>query len=99
MRALRVGYPQIFGAVPEVVSGVLLHDAQQAWRDWNPLIWEMIKLRGLLTEPQAQGHHIHVQPGQRWPLWHHLSARLFRINRSRIGTAGPMPDMREPKDF
>jgi tRNA(adenine34) deaminase len=91
--------PQIFGPVPEVVSGVHLNEAQQAWRDWNPLIWEMIKLRGLLTEPHAQGHHIHVQPGQRWPFWHHLSARLSRINRSRIRTAGAMPEVQEPKEF
>src|SRR6516165_2889785 len=28
--------PQIFGAMPEVVSGVQLHQAQQIWRDWNP---------------------------------------------------------------
>ena len=43
--------PEIFGAVPEVVSGVLLKEAQQAWRDWSPFAWEMIKLRGLLTDP------------------------------------------------
>jgi hypothetical protein len=54
--------PQIFGAVPEVVSGILLHEAQQAWRDWDPLAWQMIKLRGLLTEPGAHDGHIHVQP-------------------------------------
>jgi tRNA(adenine34) deaminase len=46
--------PQIFGVVPEIVTGVLLHEAQQAWRDWNPLAWNMIKLRGLLTEPCTQ---------------------------------------------
>jgi tRNA(adenine34) deaminase len=82
--------PQIFGAVPEVVSGVLLHDAQQAWRDWNPLIWEMIKLRGLLTEPRAQGEHIHVQPAHGWSFWHYLSVRFMRTNRARIETNGPV---------
>jgi tRNA(adenine34) deaminase len=33
--------PQIFGAVPEVLSGIRLHEAQQVWRDWNPLAWQM----------------------------------------------------------
>src|ERR1700722_1381644 len=28
--------PQVFAAVPEIVSGVLAGEAQQAWRDWNP---------------------------------------------------------------
>jgi tRNA(adenine34) deaminase len=64
--------PQIFGTVPEVVSGVLLHEAQEAWRDWNPVAWQMIKLRGLLTEPCAHDGHIHVQPAHARSLWHYL---------------------------
>ena len=71
--------PQIFGAVPEVVSGILLHEAQQAWREWNPLAWQMIKLRGLLTEPHAHDGHIHAQPAHGRSLWHHLQALLARI--------------------
>jgi tRNA(adenine34) deaminase len=82
--------PQIFGAVPEVVSGVLLHEAQQAWRDWNPLAWEMIKLRGLLTEPRAQESHIHVQPAHGRSLWHYLQILFVRSGQSRIETDGPM---------
>jgi tRNA(adenine34) deaminase len=68
--------PQIFGAVPEVVSGILLHEAQQAWRDWNPLAWQMIKLRGLLTEPCVHDGHVHMQPAHRPSIWHYLQ-RLF----------------------
>jgi tRNA(adenine34) deaminase len=70
--------PQIFGAVPEVVSGILLHEAQQAWREWNPLAWQMIKLRGLLTEPHAHDGHIHAQPAHGRSLWHHLQVLLAR---------------------
>ena len=36
--------PQVFGAVPEVISGVMHQEAQQAWRDWNPLAFQMIKI-------------------------------------------------------
>ena len=71
--------PQVFGAVPEVVSGILSHEAQQAWRDWNPLAWQMIKLRGLLTEPQAHDGHIHAQPAHGRSLWHRLQVLLARI--------------------
>jgi len=71
--------PQIFGAVPEVVSGILLHEAQQAWRDWDPLAWQMIKLRGLLTEPGAHDGHIHVQPAHGRSLWQRLQVLLARI--------------------
>ena len=79
--------PEIFGAVPEVVSGILLQEAQQAWRDWSPLAWEMIKLRGLLTAPCAQDGHIHVQPEHSRSLRHYLHVLFLRSGqlRSRIG--------------
>ena len=79
--------PEIFGAVPEVVSGVLLREAQQVWRDWSPFAWEMIKLRGLLTAPCAQQGHIHVQPAHSPSLWHYLQILLMRSSpsRNRIG--------------
>jgi tRNA(adenine34) deaminase len=76
--------PQVFGAVPEVASGVLLHEAQQAWRDWNPLVWEVIKLRGLLTEACTHESHVEVHPAHRQSLWHRLQILFMRNRRSRI---------------
>ena len=81
--------PQIFGAVPEVVSGVLLHQAQQAWRDWSPLTWQMIKLRGVLTEPCADGAHIHVRPAQRRSLWQYLQMLMARTGEHGVKTETP----------
>jgi tRNA(adenine34) deaminase len=82
--------PQIFGAVPEVASGVLSHEAQQAWRDWNPLAWEMIKMRGLLTEPRPQENHIQVHPAHSRSLWHYLQILFTRSGRCRTATGAPM---------
>jgi tRNA(adenine34) deaminase len=82
--------PEVFGAVPEVVSGVLLREAQQAWREWNPLAWEMIKLRGLLTAPSAQDNHVDVQPAHRLSLRHYFKILLMRIGQSRIESEAPM---------
>jgi tRNA(adenine34) deaminase len=76
--------PQIFGAVPEVVSGFLFDEARQAWRDWNPLIWKMIELRGLLVQPCPQRGNVHVQPARGWSMWHYLQA-LF-CGRPQIQT-------------
>jgi tRNA(adenine34) deaminase len=81
--------PQIFGAVPEVVSGVLLHQAQQVWRDWNPLAWQMIKLRGLLSEPCTNEAHIHVRPARGRSLWHYLQMLLVRSEQPRVETETP----------
>ena len=81
--------PQIFGAVPEVVSGLLLQEAQQVWRDWNPLAWQMIRLRGLLTEPCSNGGHIHVQSAHERSLWHYLQQLFARTGQPRIETKAP----------
>jgi tRNA(adenine34) deaminase len=81
--------PQIFGAVPEVVSGVLVHEAQQVWREWNPLAWQMIKLRGLLTEPSTNGAHIHARPAHRRSLWHYLQVLLVRTRQPRMEAEAP----------
>jgi tRNA(adenine34) deaminase len=81
--------PQIFAAVPEVVSGVLVHEAQQAWRDWSPLAWQMIRLRGLLTEPCPHEGHVHVRPAHSRSLWHHLQILLERSRQARVETQAP----------
>jgi tRNA(adenine34) deaminase len=78
--------PQVFGAVPEVVSGILAHEAQQAWRDWNPLAWQMIKLRGLMTDPGANDSRIRVRPARRRSLWHYLQLLLARNDRPQTDT-------------
>jgi tRNA(adenine34) deaminase len=82
--------PQVFGAVPEVVSGVLLREAQQAWRDWNPFAWEMIKLRGLLTEPCGQEAKMQVQPPHGRSLWHVFQILFAQTGASRVEPDGPM---------
>jgi tRNA(adenine34) deaminase len=81
--------PEIFGAVPEVVSGVLLKEAQQVWRDWSPFAWEMIKLRGLLTAPCAHEGHVQVQPAHSRSLWHYLHILFMRASPSRNRTGRP----------
>jgi len=40
-----------FGKCPEVGAGVLAQEAARVWHDWNPLVWQVIKLRRLLVRP------------------------------------------------
>lgn len=75
--------PQVFGAVPEVVSGIRVLEAQQAWRDWNPVAWQMIKLRGLLTEPCAHDGRVHIRPAHDRSLWHVLQSLYERRGSAR----------------
>jgi tRNA(adenine34) deaminase len=74
------GIPFVFGAVPEVVSGVLSEEAGEAWREWNPLAWHVIKLRGLMVA--AGGSAPHVVPGRRPRPLRHLVRSLFRSTQS-----------------
>lgn len=75
---------QVFDAAPEIVGGVLAHEAKQAWQDWSALGWQIIRLRGLLTDACAHDGRAHVDPARRRSLWHHLQALLERIGQPRI---------------
>ncbi|MCC7346275.1 MAG: nucleoside deaminase [Variibacter sp.] len=39
--------PEVFGRAPEVVTAVQAKEAARAWRRWNPVIWGVIRLRGI----------------------------------------------------
>jgi len=87
--------PQVFGAVPEVVSGVRVLEAQQAWRDWSPVAWQMIKLRGLLIEPCAHDGRIHVRPARKRSLWHVLQSLYERSGQARAKMNTPEVSVQE----
>ncbi len=85
--------PEIYGAVPEVVSGVLLEDAQCVWREWSPFAWRMIRLRGLLTSPCEQEATIRTETGHGPSLRHYLQMLLMRCGGShRRGARAPAPE-------
>ncbi len=78
----------IFGPAPEVVSGVLAAEVQESWRQWNPLAWEMVRMRGVLTCPEAQpATPIRVLAGHRRSVWHCAVAAFLRLS----GKAKPLP--------
>ena len=43
--------PEAFGDAPEVVRGFMRREAEKTWRNWNPLIWGVIRYRGCFGEP------------------------------------------------
>lgn len=62
----------IFGPAPEVISGMVLAEVQEAWREWNPLAWEFVKLRGVLTAPEIQEDKVTVLTAQGRSFWQHV---------------------------
>ena len=39
--------PEVFGKAPEVVTGLLAKEAARVWRRWNPIVWGVIRWRGI----------------------------------------------------
>lgn len=72
----------IFGPAPEVVSGVLAREVQDSWRAWNPLAWEMVRLRGVLTAPEVQQEApVQVLARHRRSAWHHVIFACMKLTK------------------
>lgn len=39
--------PEVFGHPPVIVRGFMRKEAARVWRRWNPMIWAVIRLRGI----------------------------------------------------
>ena len=68
--------PEAFGEAPEVVRGFLRREAEKAWRNWNPLIWGVIRYRGCFGAPAKQEPMTEAAP--RRPS---LLQKLFSLHR------------------
>jgi len=44
---LSLHMPEVFAPPPDIVAGLLSKEAAQVWRRWNPIIWGIIRLRGV----------------------------------------------------
>jgi tRNA(adenine34) deaminase len=75
------GRVPIFGPAPEVVSGVLLPEVRSAWRAWNPVAWELLRWRGILTDAEAQDELVNVLAAHRRSAWHHAIFIYRRLSR------------------
>jgi tRNA(adenine34) deaminase len=80
----------IFGPPPEVVSGMLLAEVKQAWRNWNPLAWELASLRGVLTASDAEEKGLKVLASHPRSPWQHAIFAFMRFTSKRTGRlSGP----------
>ena len=48
--------PFFFRKPPEVVSGILVDEAEAVWLEWRPFVWSLIKMRGCLGEAGTNHH-------------------------------------------
>ena len=68
--------PEVFMPAPEIVGGFMRAQAEQAWKDWNPVAWPFIRARGLLGGAQV---HAPARPAPAGSLWMRLRTRLASL--------------------
>jgi tRNA(adenine34) deaminase len=65
--------PEVFGPIPEVIAGLLRHEAEDVWAKWNPFFWSAIRLGGYLGgDSRIDCEHLKAIPER-----HGLLRRLF----------------------
>jgi len=80
--------PEIFGDPPEIIGGVLVHEAERVWRSCNPLVWAIIRYRGCLGGDPAADACVH---------WHGTArARSFNWRQIAHTLISRAPDKRAP---
>jgi tRNA(adenine34) deaminase len=69
--------PEVFLPAPEIVSGFLQSEVEVLFQQWNPLIWHMIKARGIFVSDTGESD---VRP----PSPSGFATRLTRLLRTRL---------------
>jgi len=60
-RQLSQVMPEAFGPVPEVIAGLSRREAEKVWRNWDPLIWSVIKHRGCFGPDHGADSATHLE--------------------------------------
>jgi hypothetical protein len=53
--------PDVFEPPPEIIAGFMAYEAEHALRRWNPLMWGIVKMRGLLVAGPVETMHARQQ--------------------------------------
>jgi tRNA(adenine34) deaminase len=82
--------PEFFGDPPEVVGGVLVHEAERVWRNCNPLVWAFIRYRGCFGGDPTTDACVHQRGAARVRRfnWRQIAHMIIsRAPRNRISPA------------
>ena len=76
--------PEVFAPPPKILAGYMAHEVEQALLEWNPLVWGVIKQRGLfIVDPVKAVLAGDVTP--RNGLMERLMGALRRVIFDRFG--------------
>ena len=69
--------PEVFLPAPEIVSGFLQNEVEALFQQWNPLIWHVIKARGIFVSDAGASNARSSSPGG-------FMAKLTSLLRTRL---------------
>ena len=76
--------PEVFAPPPEIIGGYLRDEAEETFKNWNPLIWQFIKARGLFVADPVDEMFDPPAPRRRSP-WERLMIVFRRDVVDRVG--------------
>jgi len=73
--------PEVFAPPPAIVGGFMVQEAEAALLDWNPVVWVIMKRRGIfVTEASASTKAQEIRSARRGVLTERLLLSLLRRN-------------------
>ncbi|MBV8791585.1 MAG: nucleoside deaminase [Pseudolabrys sp.] len=64
--------PEAFAEPPQVLGGVLAEEAEEAWRQWSPIAWRVIKRRGIFEGDPTVSYSRATRPARAGFNWRRL---------------------------
>ena len=86
--------PEVFLPAPEVVSGFLHEEVEALFREWSPLIWSIIKARGVFVSDTEERVQLPHRRGFVATLFRRF--RMYIIDRIRQRRGAPASTSHQP---
>jgi tRNA(adenine34) deaminase len=92
--------PEFFGDPPEIVGGVLVREAEKAWRNCNPLVWAVIRYRSCFGSNPAADACVYRQGALRAHRfnWRQIAHMIISKAPRRRASAVEIPDFQGGPD-
>ena len=69
--------PEAFGEPPQVLGGVLAEEAETVWTNWSPIVWRVIKRRGVFEGDAVASYSRATRPPRTRFNWRKLVSLIW----------------------
>jgi tRNA(adenine34) deaminase len=75
--------PEVFMPAPVILSGILQDEIEAVFKAWNPLFWQVMRMRGVFLRCEREAGTAVVQKPGGFTRWLKTSIRAFVVDRIR----------------